>query len=200
MSEQFLHPVVLTPGFRDNERKLSWLAAQMQRSGLHPIVISPQPSDASVGIDSLAVALAKDIEIHLGPNQPFDFFGFSMGGLIGRYYVQCLGGAERVRRLVTLATPHRGSWTARLLLPRPALLQMYPDSLFLQELNQDLTLLSQHEFVALWTPFDLSVMPAHYGYLPTLPSLRLFSPFHATLVHDPIVVRAVMNAFRPDKG
>ncbi|MEN8655059.1 hypothetical protein ABCR94_31860 [Streptomyces sp. 21So2-11] len=33
----------------------------------------------------------------------------SMGGLVGRYYVECLGGAEVVRQLITLGTPHRGS-------------------------------------------------------------------------------------------
>ncbi|WP_340379670.1 hypothetical protein U5640_30440 [Streptomyces sp. SS7] len=33
----------------------------------------------------------------------------SMGGLIARYYVECLGGAEVTRRLITLGTPHRGS-------------------------------------------------------------------------------------------
>jgi triacylglycerol lipase len=118
-----------------------------------------------------------------------------MGGLIGRYYLQCLGGATWMRRLVTLATPHRGSWTARLVPARPALLQMYPGSDFLCELNQDLTLLAQHDFMALWTPFDLSVTPAHNAYLPALPARRLFSPFHGTLLHDPIVLREVTKAF-----
>ncbi|MEU6235429.1 hypothetical protein [Kitasatospora sp. NPDC047058] len=33
----------------------------------------------------------------------------SMGGLVARYYVECCGGAEVTRRLITLGTPHRGS-------------------------------------------------------------------------------------------
>jgi hypothetical protein len=32
-----------------------------------------------------------------------------MGGLVGRYWVECLGGAEVTRQLITLGTPHRGS-------------------------------------------------------------------------------------------
>ena len=32
-----------------------------------------------------------------------------MGGLVARYYVQCLGGDERVHTLVTLGTPHDGT-------------------------------------------------------------------------------------------
>jgi triacylglycerol lipase len=188
-------PIVLTPGYMDDERKLSWLASTMRRNGQHPLIISPQPSDASVGIDELAMILAEEIEQQLGPHQRFHYFGFSMGGLIGRYYLQRLGGAARMRRLVTVATPHRGSWTARLLPSRPALAQMYPGSDFLADLNQDLTLLVEHDFIAYWTPFDLSVTPPHNCYLPELPSVRLYSPFHATLLHDPIVLREVVNAF-----
>lgn len=196
-SDRNAYPVVLTPGYRDDERKLSWLASYLRHSGVQPIIISPQPSDASVGIDRLAEALAEEIEWQLGPNQPFDFFGFSMGGLIGRFYLQKLGGAQRLRRLVTLATPHRGSYTARLLPTRPALAQMYPGSDFLAELNQDLNVLTQHDFMALWTPFDLTVTPPHHCFLPTLPAHRLFSPFHGTLLHDPIVLREIVNMFAP---
>ena len=36
----------------------------------------------------------------------------SMGGLVARYYAECLGGAEVVRRIITLGTPHRGSLDA----------------------------------------------------------------------------------------
>jgi triacylglycerol lipase len=193
------YPVVLTPGYLDDARKLTWLAALLRHNGAEPIIISPQPTDASVGIDMLAEQLAQEIDKRLGSDQPLDFFGFSMGGLIGRFYLQHLEGANRVRRLVTLATPHRGSWTARLLPTRPALAQMYPGSDFLTELNQDLALLAEHDFMAYWTPFDLSVTPAYYCYLPTLPSTRLYSPFHATLLRDPIVLRQMARNFMPEK-
>jgi triacylglycerol lipase len=188
-------PVVLTPGYMDDANKLAWTASFFRRNGLHTVVISPQPSDASVGIDALAEKLAAEIERELGPDQPFDFLGFSMGGLIGRYYLQHLGGDARVQRLVTVATPHRGTLTARLLPQRPALAQMYPDSDFLTDLNRDLTPLTQRDFMAFWTPFDLSVTPSYNCYLPELPATRLYSPFHATLLHDPVVMREVVNFF-----
>jgi triacylglycerol lipase len=197
MVENRTCPIVLTPGFMDDARKLSWLASSMRLNGLQPVLISPQPTDGSLGIDELARLLAQEIEQQLGPDQLFDFFGFSMGGLIGRYYLQRLGGATRVRRLVTLATPHRGTWTARFMAARPALLQMYPASDFITDLNQDAAMLAQHDFMAFWTPFDLSVTPAYYGFLPTLPATRIFSPFHATLLRDPVVLHAVIYYFLP---
>ena len=53
--------------------------------------------------------------------------GHSLGGLIARYYVQCLGGDERVHTLVTLGTPHGGTATAYLR-ARPAGRQLRPGS------------------------------------------------------------------------
>ncbi len=38
--------------------------------------------------------------------------GHSMGGLIARYFIECLGGWKETRTLMTLATPHRGSVNA----------------------------------------------------------------------------------------
>ncbi len=35
-----------------------------------------------------------------------------MGGLIGLYYIKKLGGHTRVRKLVMMGTPVRGTWAA----------------------------------------------------------------------------------------
>jgi len=67
--------------------------------------------------------------------------GHSAGGLIGRYYVQRLDGAHRVRHLVTLGTPHRGTfWAyAGYLLGSlvPSLPQMAPGSPLLRTLTDE---------------------------------------------------------------
>jgi triacylglycerol lipase len=182
---------VLVPGYRDNTRKLARLAVYLQRQGFDARLFSPQPSDGSAGIDELAALLAAQIDAELGPEQPFDYFGFSMGGLIGRYYLQRLGGVRRICRFVTLATPHLGSWTTYGVRRTPAIDQMRPNSPFLRGLNEDAAALDQVQFAALWTPFDLSVTPARYAYLPGRPALRLLSPFHGLLVYDPSVQRVI---------
>ena len=38
--------------------------------------------------------------------------GHSMGGLVARYFIECLGGWKVTRTLMTLGTPHRGSLSA----------------------------------------------------------------------------------------
>lgn len=187
-------PVVLTPGFLDNTAILGGMAAYLRRQGVDVYPLSPQPSNGTMAIDALAQQLAALIDDTLGLSQPFAFFGFSMGGLIGRYYLQRLGGDTRMARLITLATPHRGSYTP-LLLPRlPALVQMRPGSDFLNDLNADLDLLRRLEFAAYWTPFDLSVTPAEHAYLPDFPARRVLSPFHGTLLLDPWVLNEVGRA------
>jgi hypothetical protein len=37
------------------------------------------------------------------------FVCHSMGGLVARWYVECLGGSEVTRKVITIGTPHRGS-------------------------------------------------------------------------------------------
>lgn len=40
------------------------------------------------------------------------FICHSMGGLVARWYIDCLGGADITRKLITLGTPHRGALNA----------------------------------------------------------------------------------------
>lgn len=198
MSNTARQPVVLVPGYQDNRKKMVPLAAYLSARGFDPLPLSPQPSNGSVGIDELANKLAEQIDAALGPDQPFNLFGFSMGGLIGRYYLQRLGGVRRVTRFVTLATPHLGSWSAKWIRSQqaPAIVQMRPGSAFLQELNDDLATLDQVSFTAMWTPFDLSVTPYHHAYLPDRPTQRVLSPFHGLLVYDLSVQRTVERMLR----
>jgi triacylglycerol lipase len=69
-----------------------------------------------------------------------DIVGHSMGGLVGLYYVKCMGGRRRVRRLVMLGTPTSGTWSALLGVGLSPLgragLQLLPDSAFLRSLEE----------------------------------------------------------------
>ena len=58
-----------------------------------------------------------------------------MGGLVARYYVQRMGGDQRVHTLVTLGTPHSGTYAARLV-PHPVARQLRPGSELIAELAE----------------------------------------------------------------
>jgi pimeloyl-ACP methyl ester carboxylesterase len=69
-----------------------------------------------------------------------DIIGHSMGGLIGLYYVKKLGGHEKVRKLIMMGTPMRGTWVALAGVATLGLLsssswQLLPGSKFLRELD-----------------------------------------------------------------
>lgn len=66
--------------------------------------------------------------------------GMSLGGLIGLYYVKCLGGAQYVERFVSVGGPLNGSSLARLIdavpfSPAHALAQSTPDNDLMRELR-----------------------------------------------------------------
>ena len=75
-----------------------------------------------------------------------------MGGLVSRYYVQRLGGIERVRRLITISTPHQGTLWAHMV-GNPGSRQMRPGSAFLSKLNHDAAMLERGEVC-----FDLNAL------------------------------------------
>lgn len=66
--------------------------------------------------------------------------GMSLGGLIGLYYIKCMGGAEYVERFVSVGGPLNGSSLARFieLIPSKtahAIAQTTPDCGFMRELH-----------------------------------------------------------------
>ncbi len=70
-----------------------------------------------------------------------DIIGHSMGGLIGLYYVKKLGGHHRVRKLVLMGAPVRGTWAAlagvaTLGIRSASSWQLLPRSKFLDELGK----------------------------------------------------------------
>lgn len=63
--------------------------------------------------ETVAEKLARVIDDAVRPNETITIVGHSLGGLLARWYMQELGGASRVNKLVTLATPHAGTQSAR---------------------------------------------------------------------------------------
>lgn len=183
-------PVVLIPGWLDQAKRLDALAGHLRAAGRQVVTISPQPSDGSVPLETLAVQALAEIDARFGPKAAFDQVGFSMGGLIGRVILHWLGGRERIRRFVTISTPHRGVVSAGWAW-QPALRQMQLCSPFLQSLNSHLDDLASRPFLSVWTPLDLTVLPATSAVLPVGVARRILSPAHGWMVYDPRVQRAV---------
>src|SRR5207253_4010466 len=91
------------------------------------------PNDGSVDIPEMAKQVDAAAS-RLGPR--IDLVGFSMGALVSRYWLQRLGGRERVRRFISISGPHRGTLTAWLS-GKPGAVQMRPNSALIEGLFTD---------------------------------------------------------------
>lgn len=85
-------PVILIPGWLDIESKMDALSDYLRGKGFTTEIVSPQPSDGSVPIETLATQALAEIDRRIGSGARFDYIGFSMGGIIGRTILHWLGG------------------------------------------------------------------------------------------------------------
>jgi pimeloyl-ACP methyl ester carboxylesterase len=117
-------------------------------------------SPFSLDVPRAATLLGRHVERlrRVYDDAPVSIIGHSLGGLIARYYVQRLGGSRLVPRVVTLATPHHGTETARLLHPLPIVRQLRPDSEVLAELDQPAPG-CRTRFLCFWGDLDPLILP-----------------------------------------
>jgi pimeloyl-ACP methyl ester carboxylesterase len=147
-------PVVLLHGFIDNRSVFVLLRRSLAQHGRQQIE-SLNYSPLTCDIRAAAELLGRHIEgiCERTGSERVDVVGHSLGGLIARYYVQCLGGDARVRTLVTLGTPHSGTRVVPLANAHPIVRQMRPGSELLEELTRPAPGCRTH-FVSFWSDLD----------------------------------------------
>lgn len=95
-----------------------------------------------------------------------DVIAHSMGGLDSRWCIEKQGGAQYVDDLITLGTPHQGTYASYLGILTEGGRDMIPGSTFLEELD-DGTLAKGVAYTALWSSIDELIDPSTYAKLPT---------------------------------
>ena len=186
-------PVLLIHGIHDTGARFAWMRSQLESKGWEAHCPDLTPNDGVIGLDRLATQIASYVQVNFAPDRRFDLVGFSMGGLVSRYYLQRLGGLERVRRFVSISCPHRGTWTA-FLRSNAGTRQMRPGSLFLRDLNHDAEILDRVCLTSIWTPFDLMILPASSSVTRFGRSVRVSVPAHVLMLKSRQVLRAVLES------
>jgi len=187
------NPVLLVHGLNDTAAVFYKMAPRLANLGWSVYDISLTPSNGDVTLDILAEQVAAYIEKTFDPEQKLDLVGFSMGGIVSRYYVQQLGGIKRVQRFITIASPHQGTSIAYLS-KLPGCMQMRPDSPMLQELNQNRAILESLNFTSIWTPYDLMIVPAQSSHMPLGKEVIIPVLLHPWMLTDSRSIQAVVNA------
>ncbi|MEA3137361.1 MAG: triacylglycerol lipase [Thermoplasmata archaeon] len=96
-----------------------------------------------------------------------DIICHSAGGLVARYYVTYLKGNRNVRHIVTLGTPHGGTYFSYLLqFPFLSIVrQTRPGSHLIQEISGPGAIPQGVKVTSLWSPTDLVVLPPESAVL-----------------------------------
>ncbi|MBH8551595.1 triacylglycerol lipase [Nostocaceae cyanobacterium CENA357] len=187
------NPVLLVHGIDDTGAVFDKMAGYLRQLGWSVYTLDLMPKNGDAGLDVLAKQVADYIATTFTPEQPLDLIGFSMGGIVSRYYVQRLGGINRVQRFITISSPHHGTVVAYAS-QRLGCLQMRPNSAFMKDLNSDVVMLSSLSFTSIWTPYDLMIVPTNSSQLPIGEEVILPVALHSWMLSDSRCLAAVVAA------
>jgi triacylglycerol lipase len=195
-------PVLLIHGFLGTRGSMYMLERRLVDDGMCVFSFNLGAVNAR-DIRSSAFLIHRKIERILAQTgwEKIDIIGHSMGGLIGLYYIKKLGGQERVRRLIMMGSPIRGTWAAlagvaTLGLWSTSSWQLLPRSRFLDELAQG----------PIPPGVEVHTIAAARDWVCPLPSTKVngatatIVPLgHSSLVVSDEVYRRVIQILRPEK-
>lgn len=196
------NPVLLIHGIDDTGAVFQTMTSYLRERGWSVYTMDLVPNNGDVGLDELAKQVADYVASNFAPEQPLDLVGFSMGGIVSRYYLQRLGGIERVQRFITISSPHYGTVLAYAT-QRPGGVQMRLNSDFLKDLNSDAAMLKQLNFTSIWTPYDLMIVPANSSQMPVARDVKVPVALHPWMLKDSrslaIVAQALAEPMASDR-
>jgi pimeloyl-ACP methyl ester carboxylesterase len=183
--------VVLIHGFICNRGFWNPWLEQLRARGHAHVAVNLEPVfssiDAYVPIIEAAVA-----RVEQATGLPPVLVCHSMGGLAARSWLRSAQAAGRVHHLVTLGTPHGGTWLARFSFT-PNSRQMRLASSWLQELEQDEAVQAQVPMTCWYAECDNIVFPVASATRPVADNRLVRGAAHVDLAFHPSVMKAVLD-------
>lgn len=190
-------PILLLHGIVDNRSVFTLLRRGLRRRGFGRVT-TMNYSILTGDVRVAAARLAEEVEALVAETgyERIHVVGHSMGGLVARYYVTRLGGDARIHTLVTLGSPHAGTWTAygwNSTLTQ----QLRPGSPLFKELEQPVVG-CRTRFLCYWSDLDQVMFPQHTAALehPDLDvtNIPLHGVGHTSIPIMQSVVRGISEA------
>jgi triacylglycerol lipase len=173
------------------------LRHRLESQGIACYAPTLTPRDARNGLVDQAHQLKQGIDREFGPRERITLVGFSLGGLVARYYLQELGGASRCDALYTVATPHQGTQAAWLYFGQGSR-DLLPRSDFLKNLDKTADRLGDMPLVSYRSPYDLAILPTNHAEWDRAENHTAPVLIHPMLTRSPRVIddleRRIVNA------
>ncbi len=192
-------PIILIHGFFHNRSGFFAMRNHLRRQGFHKLYAFNYSSTLNT-IEAMADSLATRVEevLLISRREKVHIVGHSLGGLVARYYIQALGGDQRVSKCVTMGTPHQGT-VAAYLSAAPAARQMRPGSKFIMKLNA-LPVTNRVRWYSFYSRRDVLVTPYKNALLPedrfNAINFNMDDQGHLSFLMSPEVIDAVVEYLR----
>ena len=169
-------PIILVHGIIHNRSAFVRLKRRMEKMGWVN-VFTLNYSTFHGNILQMVEELARKTDMVLkktGATQ-VDIVAHSLGGIVGRTFMSLGEGRGKVRRLVTLGTPHQGTQLSFVAkgLSRGALDADLRINSYLMRLLKSTELPKNSEIISIYSPFDWTVVPTENGSVKGRPASAL---------------------------
>ena len=190
-----LRGVVLVHGFACNRGFWNPWMRRLRQQGIPFVAVDLEPVFGSVDNYAQATDSAvRRLEAHTGLAPVI--VGHSMGGLAIRAWLRATGDDARAHRVITIGSPHHGTWLARFALTRNGR-QMRPGSDWLRALAATETPDRYSRFTCFYGHCDNVVVPAAAATLAGADNRHVAGTAHVQLAFQQVVFDEVERWLGP---
>ena len=189
------NPIILIHGLWNTSRIFSFISSKLDEKEVEYFAPTLNHAFGMTSIVELTNLIDQLIVEKYGLEQEIDILGFSMGGIIGRYWINKLNGHKRTKRFITIGSPHNGTLTSQLVPKYPfrGISEMKINSSLLRDLANYDYFLNDIDCISFFTYWDLMVFPGWRANLNVGEKISLNIFKHRNLVRNPEAVERIIE-------
>ena len=189
------NPIILIHGLWNTADIFSSITSKLDELGIEYFAPTLKHKYGMTSIVDLTYLLNDLILEKYGLEKELDILGFSMGGIIGRYWIKKFSGYKRTRRFISVGSPHKGTLASQLVpnYPFKGISEMKINSFLLKELSNYDYLLNSINCISFFTYWDLMVFPGWRANLNSGEKISLKIYKHKNLVRNPLAVEIIIK-------
>ena len=189
------NPIILIHGLWNTSDIFSSIIPKLDELGIEYFAPTLKHKYGMKSIVELTYLFNELILEKYGIEKELDILGFSMGGIIGRYWIKKMNGYKRTRRFITVGSPHKGTLASQLVpkYPFSGISEMKINSLLLRDLSKYDYLLSEITCISFFTYWDLMVFPGWRASLNSGEKISLKIYKHKNLIRNTDAVEKIIE-------